>query len=192
MRSILPHHRALPVLQLESPLPRWVANGLWEARNKTSPSLEALWVLYLVTQGLLCCGWGWYGAGAGHGAGAMRALEGARSSGGHRGILSLPAVPASLAHGAPSCALMLVHGWWRTGLCCRSCFSGRPFPLPEPWARLEQRLGKEGSRCAPASVSPAPLHPGRCCHSREWGQPWLRACGDVCRGHEMAAVGCAC
>lgn len=114
MEGILPCHCVLPAPCLWPLLLCWVANSLWEARNKTSPSLEVLWMLYLVIQELLwmelaqCRVWAWCCA---------RGRPG-RSPQQQRA----PRHPSS-AHWT------CIPGVW--AMEDRSCFLGRPFALEQ-------------------------------------------------------------
>lgn len=168
VKGILPWHCALSAPHLWPPLLCWMANSLWKARNKTSPSLEGFWVLYLVIQGLLCCGWNWHSAGSGHGAGPMEAQAEAHSSGGHSEILPLLTLSASL-----------VCGRWKPG----AAFSEAHFP----WSNSQA-----GLQCAPASVSPSRLWPCGCCPSSGW--PWRTRDGSsgLCVLSEPGAARAVC
>lgn len=163
LRSILPPPRTLPAPWPGSPLPFWVANSLWEARNKISPSLEALWVLYLVTQGLLCCGCGWHVAGSGHGAGAMQTREGA-------GTMASSLCPPCLhpwPPGSPCCT----HGRWRMGALLPELLFWEAIPAPRAAAGLEQRPGEGGLALRPCLSFPSPSPAGRTGPAR---LVWLR------------------
>lgn len=167
MKGIIPWHCALPAPHLWPPLLCCMANSLWEARNKTSPSLEGLWVLYLVIQGLLCCGWSWHSAGSGHGAGPMEAQAEAHSSGGHSGVLPLLTLSASL-----------VCGRWKPGA---AFLEGR-----FPWSNSQ-----EGLQCAPASVSPARVCVVAALSGDGCGGHEMAAAGCECSASRALPVPCA-